>query len=326
VADRLARVLKGLVGGLAGLGLFLATGEGLLRWLNPTPRAQIVRDGEHMPLQERHGVPVWWSPQTERFWDLGCVERHPDAPRVMLIGDSIFRGVLVEDERNFSALVRQQAEAATGGPVCVMNVSEPGWSFQQEWAVVQDLLPKLKPDLVILEAWSNQPESYVQVGDAAYRFGPVVRGSGDRPHLFEGPIDDLLFRRSRLWEYTTLALARSQKVGEVEEVWGAFLFDRVTPLVEAVTVGGGELLVVASPPLHQPFEATLAERQAALVTEEEVGQVGNLGRAYAMFEAWTQLYGAAWIDLAVELKAEPVELVRLDECCHFNARGPPGAI
>lgn len=314
-------MVRRTLAGIAALALFFATGEGLMRALDPTPRAQIVRHGVNVDLQERHGVPIWWSPETERFWDLDCVKRHPDAPRVMLLGDSIFRGVMVDEARNFSTLVKQQAEAAVGGPVCVMNVSEPGWSFQQSEAIARDLVPELKPDLFILEMWTNLPEYYDRVGDAAYRFGPVVRGSGNRPHLFEGAVDDWLFQRSRLWEYTTLALARNQRAAEVDELWGAFLFDEVSPLMEAVIVGGADVLVLATPPLHQPFSATLAERQAALVTEDEVGMVGNMGRAYAMAEAWTQLSGGAWIDLARELEAEPVELVRLDTCCHFNARG-----
>ncbi|HMV69285.1 MAG TPA: SGNH/GDSL hydrolase family protein [Myxococcota bacterium] len=313
------RAVNAAVTGLTGLALAFATGEAAVRLARPTPRAQIVRDGVNVALQERHGQPVWWSPESERFWDLTCPEAHPDAPRVMLLGDSIFRGVIVPEEQNFSSLLRGRIEAALGGEACVMNVSEPGWSFQQEWAVAQDLVPKLRPDVLILEMWTNLPESYTRVGGAAYRFGPVVRGSGDRPHLFEGAVDDWLFTRSRLWEYATLALAPGQRVADVDELWGAFLFDQVTPLIELA--GGADVLMVAAPPLHQTFSATLAERQAALTHDGEVGMVGSLGRAYATAEAWARLHRVGWLDLASALEQEPVELVRLDTCCHFNARG-----
>ena len=73
---------------------------------------------------------------------------------------------------------------------------------------------------------------------------------------------------------------------------------------------GAELVLLLAPPLHRPFEAQIADRQADPERDP-----------YRFVASWAEANGVDMIRLDERLRAHDVEAIRLDTCCHYNAAG-----
>lgn len=117
----------------------------------------------------------------------------PDAPRVVVVGDSVAWGWGVEMHEAFpQALERLLADDAaaseTASPPIVFNLAVDGYSTDQELALLETRGLALDPDLVILSYVLNDPDN--DDGGLAHHFS--------RPGLrLARPLRDLVWRATR---------------------------------------------------------------------------------------------------------------------------------
>jgi lysophospholipase L1-like esterase len=116
--------------------------------------------------------------------------RGADEVRVLCLGDSFVYGQGVAESDTISAqLERVLADRrATGArPVTVWNGGHRGYNTEQELALLEELVPGLDPDVVVLVWYPNDLEE-VDVAGAARRLtesGPITFDTGAR---FEGAV------------------------------------------------------------------------------------------------------------------------------------------
>lgn len=134
----------------------------------------------------------------------------PDRRRVLVLGDSYVFGVGVDEEHVFSTRLRQRLERG-GARVEVVNAGVSGYSTDQQLVLLQELGPRLAPDVVVLVMCDNDFEGngesfsyqqyykpyYEQTGDGTLvlRQVPVPRLDGaQRVRLWLG-------QRSNVWNF-----------------------------------------------------------------------------------------------------------------------------
>jgi hypothetical protein len=282
------------------LGLILAElSVRLFRW---TPRAQIVRGSG---LHEVAGVPVW--EQTDDRYNRVCVEQHPERARILFFGSSITYGVGLSAAEAFTAGLQEALNATQPSPgFCVLNFAQPGFAFEQKYAVAKQEVPRYRPALIMWEDWVEW-HPYRMIGDAAYGVGDMrVRPDGLVGMSYvPDPVNRLLFRHSRLYEYLTLALGErieQRPSGLVLPGW----FDRHLAEVTALAASANARLVLyLAPPLERPFAETAAAPPDW----------------HGFIVDFATRHGVPVYQLQRELIDQDYLALRLDPCCHFNAAG-----
>jgi hypothetical protein len=283
------------------VGLFLV--ELSFRRLKWTPPAQVVRGHG---LHEVDGVPVW-EEATDRY-NRDCVAQHPERTRVVFFGSSITYGVALAAREAFTSALQEELNAARPNPgFCVLSFAQPGFAFEQKYAIAKQEVPRYRPALIMWEDWVEWA-GYRMIGDAAYGVSNLrVRPDGfiGMPHVPDA-MNRLLFQHSRLYEYLTLRFGEppQQQVGAEPDpsVW----FDRhlgdVTALAASVNA---RLVFYLAAPLDRPFAETAASPPGW----------------YRPIVDFGRRHGIPVYQLPRELADQDHTALRLDPCCHFNAAG-----
>lgn len=290
--------------------MFALTAELAVRALDPEPGGQVVR-----PRQGTRGIhgfrvvdgePLWTHEGSGPRQDPGC---GPDARSVLLLGSSILWGTGVSAEEAVSARLQERLDPSHRA-VCVRNHAQPAYVGSNKLVEARDLIPRLRPAVVVWEVWTSDPASYVVVDGVAFNVGQSPVDEDGFPVLLPGvprSVHHFLFRRSALWQFAHMAQLRHDSA-VYEARWRSHLAERMPEVARLVEEVGGTLLLVFAPPLDRPFAAFAEE-------------VVRKKRGYWWTREWADGAGVPWVDVATELAGRDVEALRLDPCCHFDPEG-----
>ncbi len=150
--------------------LFLCVGG--LEWQQrkaPPTRWQRVSDFELV-----EGVPVWRShmPEATDVENASCAGE--EGADVVLLGDSIFFGVMLQPEDTLALSLGRTLDDGRGESACTVNLSIPGFTFESEVAALKRDWERLKPRVVVLEMWHNSPHRMRNLGGVLFNFGSLV--------------------------------------------------------------------------------------------------------------------------------------------------------
>jgi hypothetical protein len=286
-----------------------------LRLVRPTPRVQIVRAGVLTELDPGEvagdDVPLWRTSFDDPRHNEACLEDNPGARVWVVLGSSILAADGLAPSAAFNLALQERLRPELG-PLCILNLAEGGYTFDNQLAVAREAIPRLEPELVLWEVWENSPFRWAMVGGHAYRFQHVAVGADGLPNPMGVPsaVHRTLFSRSRLYEYSVLALVE-RPADAASDPWNSLLDDRLDE-ARALVEAYGELVVVFAPHLDMPFEERIAAREA---------RTSPLDRHYADVEQWARGRGVESVYLDVLLRDLDVTDVRLDPCCHYNVEG-----
>ena len=116
-------------------------------------------------------------------------KKAPGERRVLVLGDSMVYGQGVADNETVPA----QLERALGPGATVINGGLRAYSTAQELALLQELGPKIRPDLVVLcWFWNDVDADPVEV-----QYGSLA-GLGDVPFDTRAPVDGMLMFKWRV--------------------------------------------------------------------------------------------------------------------------------
>lgn len=293
---------------LLGVGLCIGIGEISIRFLNPKPPIQFIRDKGSLSLYELHGSPVWVEQDGNPIRFRPCIGSKDDNEiRVAVFGSSIFYGSGVDPKLNFSLALEEKLSSQWDRPVCVVNYAQPGYGHQNKFAVARQEIPKFKPHVVLWEVWLNDTSRYVLLGDTAYNTDKLITQEDGYPSLMglSGGFNQWLLSISKLYEFAAFALNEDKNRGRVGDLWKEFADEHTRELAEFVKGQGAELLVATCPPLHTPFAT----------------QRKNPQREYAPVEAVLKEFSIPWTRLRDQFGEHTIEDVRIDTCCHYNQKG-----
>ncbi len=300
---------------LLGVLATLVVAEGLVRALGVPPRVQVVRAAARPELTWHGDVPLWprAAAAPRHHWD--CLEQRPDAPVVLVLGDSILAGVFIEPERVWSRLVEQGW--SEGEPPCLLNLAEAGYSLQNEVLSAELAAERVSPDHLIVELWRNAGWDYTRVGDTAYRFRGLQRSADGTPNPLglPGTLHRSLLPRSRLYELTTLAVAPSLPEKPERGLYRQTLLRRLEDLQHLADQHDASMLFVGVPELDRPFAQHAEERIAWSAKQADQGDV--LARTWARERG----HGVVELDELLAAAGQDHEAIRLDACCHYNEVG-----
>ena len=282
----------------AGLCASLVIGEVVVRELKLNPRAQIVT-AEGI-LRDLDGTPVWGKLHDREHRE--CVDEHPGRVRILFAGSSITHGVLVDEPDVFTSLLERRLNELRPSPgFCVLNFAQPGFGFEQKYAVARVEVPRYRPALLLWEGWWEWGP-YRMMGEAAVN----VRGYRLRPDGYVGllgvpdRINHLFFDHSAFYRYAALGIGeRGPDPDTLNTLVSDEALDKLLPLAASA---GAKLALYPSTPLGRPFAES----------------VDAFDRAYLDF---ARKRGVPLYPLARELVNEDYRRLRLDPCCHFNAEG-----
>jgi hypothetical protein len=298
---------KRLFGISLGLALFAVTAEAAVRYGRPMPRGQIIRSTGKSTIAKTmrvtHGQPVWEEMGTKARHNLGCDA--PDATHVALFGTSITFGTGYKAPEVLIAFLQQKLDAAEPGAWCVHNFAQPAFAGSNKLALAEEVLPELKPDVVLWESW-NDHTRYTVVGKDAYNISALRTGDDGYPWLLPlpGPLNRWLFQNSRAYEYGTMALSPQAEGGEQGQ-WDRYMSGLLPRLIELTEGAGMELVMYMPAPLDRPFAASSDEHPLYVQRAAD----------------WADERGVESRFLADALRDwDHVEL-RHDPCCHLNPKG-----
>lgn len=293
---------------LAVLVLTVLVAEGMLDEWEPRPRTQVAMD--LLPATERW--PEWdpsipyWERATDRQ-NLECLRQRPDAPRVLVLGDSVFFGFQVPAEEVFTRRIQRDLEArAPGTAPCVLNFAQSGFSGQQMLELARVLLPRLKPDLLVWQSWWSNATTYTLLGDAAYVLDQYRCGPDGAPAVFGLPDawNGWLFVHSWLYRYASLALGAGPPLPPSVQ-WLPVVAQRLRAARDLARAAGTRMVVVVDPALDAPFDAPSDLTRSR--DRDVAGIAADLGIPVVFLDQ--------------RLAGRDVARLRLDTCCHFNAEG-----
>jgi lysophospholipase L1-like esterase len=256
-------------------------------------------------LRSVDGVPVW--EQAADRHNRACVEQHPERTRILFFGSSITFGTGLNADEAFSAALEARLNQARPVPgFCVLNFAQPGFSFEQKYAVARIEVPRYQPALIMWENWVEWAD-YRLIGDAAYGIGKLrVRDDG-----FVGlsgvpdALNRLLFLNSYLYQYVVLTFGENAVIEPGPHGVTVFAQQRLSKVVTLAQSVGAKLVMYPSPPLDQPFSETAAQ----------------LPDWHARIVEFADAQGVPAYPLQRELVDQDYLALRLDPCCHFNAAG-----
>ncbi len=298
------------------LTLTLGAGEVILKYLNPPMRTQMVSldpaiaAREEIALDEEEGVLLWRS-MTGRD-NLDCGADDASALHVLVLGDSIAYGSGVAHKDTFAFMLEEQL-STNSQKVCVHNLAVPGTGFIQQSLLALEGMERHSPDLIVWTLWSSTIKAYSIFGNMGHdlsRFDTDEEGVPET--VVPGPLNRLLFRFSAFYRYAVITLKKER---DMAVAWKEFARDEFGPRLDRVQKlkPAMPMLFVNSTPLDTPF-ATQAYRR-----KEGHDRWGQYNRPYLHAELKER--NIALLQLDEALGDAPVTEVRVDKCCHFNARG-----
>lgn len=242
-----------------GLMLVLTTlaAEIVIRAAHPAPRAQIMRTAILPQFRlSPDGVPMWSAPPVrpdERLRkDVDCDER----ASVAMFGSSVTYGVSLAAEKTVSLLLKERLQSA-GNPACVWNHAEPGATMPTHLALAKELVPQLQPDLMIIEVQQTGFVDLRPIGDTLYWLDGFCTDANGYPNLGLLPANanQWWLQKSRLYEYTTIALAGGKE--RCFTHWEDHL-DLLDQYLALSRTTGTPMLAVMVPMLDRPLDAAQA--------------------------------------------------------------------
>lgn len=280
----------------------LALAEVAIRSVNPTPRVQLVQRDNVEHLEVRRDRVVWAS-EYPKIEARPCLNAGDDTRRVAFVGSSIFRGSGVDGDATFTTTLQRRLAPAN---ICVDNVSEPAFTAEQKHVLALDLLEaQHPPDLMYWEIWRNDVGAWTLIEDWGVNAIKLSRDESGAPNLLGLPAswNRALLEASQLYRYGTLTLGESG--GRPSELWPPMLETELKPIVNKAREVGTTLILVVSPPLHQPFRETAGQGFAGYTPLWELATRESL----------------RWIRLAERLIDADHVALRVDTCCHFSEDG-----
>ena len=213
---------------------------------------------------------------------LGCRGEEPTLePRpdllIVSVGDSIAFGASVEEPDTFAARV-QDSLRRRGLDATVLNCGVSGYNLDQSLALYNSRLARLKPDILIVNLWSDDLQPRYQLGDFALRSKLRERS--------------MLFRAG---EYVLDLALRGQLrnlpagVGSLQDALDAAA-ERGGAALRALRRGGQKVLVVVHPSLN-PLSSPHVHMTEPLrrVAESTGGPWLDVERTYAAVVGGEQL-------------------------------------
>mgnify|MGYP002633285164 CR=1 FL=1 len=293
------RVARAVAWFLASLLIFGLTCELIVRNMRPNPKFQIVRDTyTRHRLYEVEGIPIWKDADTEPRWNTACVAANPEARPLLVYGSSILYGAGLKAEEAFTSALQRHF----GTTRCVMNFAQQGSSMQTKYARALETLPKYPGSDILMEIWHGDRSEYVMLGNSAFGLRDIRVDKAGYPDPFRvpAPLNGLLFRSSRTYEYAALAMSTPAFKDRME--------DHVLPRLDAIL----EMAVKYDSTLSLVFAVPLQENPMPLAAETP---------GYAAIIAWADAHAVPWSGLGELLADQDVLDIRMDPCCHFNAHG-----
>ncbi len=283
----------------------LVVSEALFRLARPAPRLQVTRP-EVMGLPHGFefvdGQPLWPDYEGGNRRNEACPK--PGTINVLLLGTSVTYGVTLPPESALGPRMQAELDAREPGRWCVLSAAEPAYRGGQKEAELHRAMARQHVDVVLWEMWGNDPDHTTMVGANAYSFGPMVLGPGGLPRVIPMPIplEQWLFERSRLYQYTVLTLGR--QVPDRER-WARYPTELLPRLVQTVEQGGGRFALYAPTRMDAPL--------AELVKSPSMPEM-RAGR-------WIRDNHVPLLRFAEVLKDSEVADVALDPAGHLNPEG-----
>lgn len=266
----------------------------------PHTRWQVVQDFELID-----GIPVYGmaAGQGEGVRNDACLTE--DGADVLLLGDSILHGVLLEDRETLGPRLSQALKHADGSRACVVNASIPGFTLANEWAVLKRDWGRYTPKVVVLQIWHNTPFEYRVIGDKLYNFGPLLLDDGvPNPLRALGAVNRALFERSALWRHIVERTASARVPGRASErFWG--VLPTLDLLHQWLADRDAQLVLAYATPLSEPWDMRARRDRDD----------------FQVVRGWAEEKQVPSLWFSDILSSQPVEAVRLDTCCHLNADG-----
>lgn len=304
-------------------GLMITAGlvELGIRQLHPRPKVQIVREdpdmrkGIHRLTTRRiEDTLVWSTAYARPRHNPDCLQENGgEVRKVLVLGSSIFAGVSLDNEQVFSAAL--QEALSTEEPTCVFNLAEPAFSYDAQMALAKEFIAKVEPDVIVWEIWENLPLTYSSVEDTAYRFKKLETGPDGTPNPMFLPLalHRWLLPRSRAYEYAVITFATPKPLDSPRQIWADFATSGLPEIGALASQTGAELLFVYCPRLDIPFAEQMRWRRNGLSADKHFG--------YDLVSRFAQTIGASEVYLAESLGRDDLQEIRLDPCCHYNAKG-----
>lgn len=130
------------------------------------------------------------------------------ALRILVLGDSFVFGLGVQRSETFEAVLEQRLSTQLGQAVEVINAGVPGYGTCHERLVLEDLLPKLQPDLVLLCFYAGNDLvdnlHCLEMGVASERIVDGIFVSAKRYHVKADELERQQrqgWKRAMLWSY-----------------------------------------------------------------------------------------------------------------------------
>ena len=249
-------------------------------------------------------TPVWRSSNkdAEAVANLDCAQG--GRADVAILGDSILYGIRIPVEDALAPRMSQRLVSADKSNACVVNLAVPGFTLEQELAVIKRDWNTLQPRIVVLEVWANSPHRVQVVGGMLFNFGYLAVDEEGLPNPFDvsSSLNRTLFGTSALWRRAVQGAAKRN--ADTSILWSSTNAD-VIAFNEWLMERNSRLVLASAVNLGSPWSAG---------REEDRGHYAQLG-------AWASSNDipAIWFDEV--LASQPVESVRLDTCCHLNALG-----
>jgi len=282
--------------GFVLLGTFvgLLGAEAFVRIARPAQRANVVRLST---LRTIDGDPVWEHSADRQ--NRACAEKYPERQRIVLLGSSITYGFQLALAEVFTSQLEQRLNAARPSPgFCVMSFAQPGFTSKEKFATAREALPRYRPVLVLWEGW-NEFGGFVKLGEGAYELRHHVLRADGFPGLAGVPdtINRTLFLNSKLYQYATLQVGETKVNNDEFEP----ARKRLAALAALARSVGSRLAAYEAVSMDRPFEAP--HLQSGILEEFVVKEHVPLLR------------------LSEALTGQDYKVLRLGDCCHFNAAG-----
>jgi len=273
----------------------------------PLKRVQRVRKlQEQNDVEIVDGVPLWsvLNPGGDVVANRACIRDVSDRPDVLLVGDSIFYGVKLDPTKTLAPLIQQRLTTALGRPSCAVNLSQPGYAFQNENVVIRRAVEDFQPRIVVLEIWANSIHNFALTHDSAYNFGPIELDELGFPNLGVPPsLNQKLFSYSAIWRQLSTGFATVRKDGS-RYLWESLLTDGLDPLLVWLKERNVSLVLAFPTAMSSP----LSEKR-----EKE--------RLFSLVMQWAEHHDLPQIYFLDVMASEKVEDMSIDVCCHLSEQG-----
>jgi hypothetical protein len=287
------------------VAITLGVAEAIVYYYNPKPAVQVIKLNRIKPTFV--DSTILWFEDTRRN-NISCTSTWPDAKVAVFSGDSIFFGSGVEFDEVFTRLLQKQFDDEFGmGSWCIINLSQPAFSFEQKMAWLKEFASVSRIDHVYWEVWFTENVEYRVFNGTAYNFGPVSPAPGHIPEIPVIPlsISEWLFTNSRLYNYAFLTFQPRHRMTTIW--WEEKYMPKLDALSAWLAEKGAGLTLVPACPLDRPFSVSVKE----IIARDKI------------FFRLKDYRNADVLFLAEALEAMGADFMRVrhDPCCHYNQEG-----